>query len=219
MENYFSVLENCILFEGISQSDLSGLLACLGARTAQYKKGSVIWQEGDPALYIGIVLSGAVQIIREDFYGNRSIVTQVEQADLFCESFAAGKIRQLPVSIIAPRDCTVMIIECDRITVGCSNACGFHSRMINNLLQVMANKNLQYNQKMDILSRRTTREKLLAYLMSQAKQAGSNRFTIPYDRQALADYLGVERSAMSAEISKLKRDGILECRKSEFTLL
>lgn len=219
MEHFFPILSKCTLFEGIAPQEMGGMLACLGAQVTSHKKGSYIWQEGDPAKNVGIVLTGAVQIVKDDFYGKRSIVAHIAEAELFGESFAAGGIAQLPVSIVAVADCQILVIPCQRITVGCSNACGFHSRLIHNLLRVVANKNLQYNQKLEITSRRTTREKLLAFLMAQAKHHGSSQFTIPYDRQGLADYLGVERSAMSAEIGKLKRDGILDCRKSEFILL
>lgn len=219
MQDFLPVLSKCILFDGISREEMAGLLVCLGAKVQEYKKGSMIWAEGAPALYVGIVLEGAVQIVKDDFYGNRSIVSHIGVAELFGESFAASGTDTLPVSITAARDCRIMVIECSRITVGCSNACGFHSQMIHNLLRVVANKNIQYNQKLEITAQRTTREKLMTYLMMQAKQHGSNSFTIPYDRQGLADFLGVERSAMSVEISKLRNDGKILCDRSHFTLL
>ena len=112
-----------------------------------------------------------------------------------------------------------MLIDCRRITTSCTNACGFHNAMIYNLLQAVAKKNLEFHQKLAITAKRTTREKLMAYLLSQAKGAGSREFTISYDRQALADYLGVERSAMSAELSKLQKEGVLETTRSHFRLL
>lgn len=219
MKEFFPVLMECPLFEGIRQEDLGTMLACLGARVSAVKKNHMIFREGDPANYVGIVLTGSAQIIKEDFYGNRSIVAHVEPGELFGESFACSDVTALPVSVVAAQDCTFMRIDSRRITVSCSNACSFHSRLILNLLKVMAAKNLAFNQKLEITSRRTTREKLMAYLMSQAKLHGSPSFTIPYDRQALADYLGAERSAMSVELSKLRKDGILECRKNHFTLL
>ena len=125
----------------------------------------------------------------------------------------------MPVSVVAVRDSEVMLIDARRITVSCSNACEFHNRMVMNLLCAMAAKNLQLSRKIEITSHRTTREKLMAYLMTQARQARSSSFTIPFDRQALADYLCVERSALSAEIGRLRREGVLESDKSNFTLL
>lgn len=219
MKNFFPVLEKCTLFAGIRREDFGGMLGCLGARVMSAKKNQVIFAEGEQAHNVGIVLTGSVQIIKEDFYGNRSIVARIEPAELFGESFACAGISMLPVSVIAVQDSQIMIIDCRCITVSCTNACVFHSRMIFNLLRVVAAKNLVFNQKIEIISKRTTREKLMAYLMNQAKLQGKNTFTIPYDRQALADYLAVERSAMSAEISKLRKEGIIECEKSRFTLL
>ena len=195
------------------------MLSCLGARTRSLTKNQIIFQEGDPARDVGIVLSGAVQIVKEDYYGKRSIVARIGPGELFGESFACAGVRALPVSVVASEDSLVAIIDCHRITVSCSNACAFHSRMIFNLLRVVASKNLLFNQKIEITSKRTTREKLMTYLLSQAKLHGSDSFTIPYDRQALADYLGVERSAMSTELGKLRREGVLECDKSWFKLL
>lgn len=219
MKEFFSVLADCPLFDSISERDLSSMLNCLGARVSRYQKNQVIFQEGDHAKYVGIVLSGAAQIVREDYYGNRSIVARVEAAELFGESFACAGVLALPVSVVASEECEIMLIDCQRITVSCTSACSFHNRMIFNLLRVVATKNLIFNQKIEIISRRTTREKLVAFLLAQAKLQGSNSFTIPYDRQALADYLGVDRSAMAAEISKLRKDGVIECERSHFVLL
>ena len=219
MEQYLEVLKTCPLFSGVRESELGAMLTCLGARKAQARKGGVIFQEGDPAVYVGIVLTGAIRVVREDYYGNRSIVTRMGPGEIFGESFACAGVPSLPVSVVAEEDCEYLLIDCRRITVSCTNACAFHSRMIFNLLQMVARKNLVFNQKLEITSRRTTREKLMAYLMNQAKLQGRDAFTIPFDRQALADYLEVDRSGLSVEISKLRRDGILRCDRNHFCLL
>lgn len=219
MKKYIPVLKACGLFEEIEEENLLAILGCLGAKVISVEKDLTIFQEGTAAKYLGLVLSGAVQMVHDDFYGNRTIVTRIEAAGLFGESFACAGTEHLPVSFIAAQNGEIMLIDCNRITNTCCNACGFHKQVIFNLLHLMARKNLDFHQKIEITSKRTTREKLMTYLLMTAKQAGSNSFTIPYDRQALADYLGVERSAMSAEISKLRREGILECQKSHFTIL
>ena len=218
MEDFLSVLRRCALFDGISEQDLRGLLGCLGAATVQVKKHATLFSEGEPAQYVGIVLAGSVQIVQDDYYGNRSILGTALPGELVGESFACASVPALPVSVIAAEDSTVMKIDCCRITRSCSNACEFHNRLILNLLQVMAVKNLSFHKKLEITAQRTTREKLMAYLLWQAKVQGSDSFTIPFDRQGLADYLGVERSAMSAELSKLKRDGVLDFDRSNFTI-
>ena len=219
MKEFFSILQQCMLFHGIEERELGGMLQCLGAQEKRFEKKQTIAAEGETARRIGVVLSGEVQIEQMDYYGNRSILTKLEPSDLFGETFACAGTEKLPVDVIAAEDCAVLFIECSRIMTPCTNACGFHHQMIYNMLQVVAKKNLILNQKIEIISRRTTREKLMAYLLLQAKQHGSESFTIPYDRQALADYLEVERSAMSAELSKLRKDGILECEKNRFRLL
>ena len=219
MQDFYPLLEQSPLFEAISVEDLRGLLGCIGGRVIDAGKGQAIMREGDPATHIGLVLSGAVQLVREDYYGNRSIVAHITPGQLFGETYACADVLSLPVSIVADMPSRVLLIECRRITTSCTSACAFHSRIIYNLLRIVAAKNLVFDQKIQITSQRTTREKLMAYLLNQAKLQGSNRFTIPYDRQGLADYLEVDRSGLSAEISKLRREGVLESEKNQFVLL
>jgi len=219
LKKYQDVLERCPLFDGIRHEDLSAMLGCIGGRILSFDRGKSIWREGDPSTHVGMVLNGAVRLEREDYYGNRSIVARRGVSDLFCESYACAAVAALPVSVVADEDSTVLLMDCRRITVSCSNACSFHSRIIFNLLRLVAKANLDYDQKIQITSRRSTREKLMTYLLSQAKLNGSASFTIPYDRQELADYLEVERSGLSAEISKLRKEGVLESEKNHFRLL
>ena len=219
MKDIYQKLQGCPLFEGISSEDLIGMLGCLGARQVSVKKDQSIFREGDPAIYVGIVLSGSVQVVREDYFGNRSIMAHLGPKQLFGESYAFSRIPALPVSVIANEDTEVLLLDSRRISVCCSNACSFHSQVIYNLLHLVAVNNLVLHQKIQITAKRTTREKLMAYLLSQAKLQGSNSFSIPYDRQELADYLEVDRSGLSAEISKLRREGVLESEKNHFRLL
>ena len=219
MEKYFKILKQCTLFAHIEDQELPGLLKCLGARVLHISGKQSVFMEGDPARYVGVVLSGSVQVVRDDYYGNRSILAMLESAEMFGEVFACAGVETMPVSVIAVGDSEIMLLDVKRILTTCSNSCDFHQRLISNLLQVVAMKNLMLNQKIEFLSKKTTREKLMAYLLFQAKQQNSSSFTIPYDRQALADYLGVERSAMSAEISKLRKDGVIECSRSAFQIL
>lgn len=213
------ILEKCPLFDGIRAEDLSAMMGCIGGRTVTVHRGQVILREGDPATQVGMVLSGAVQMVRQDYYGNRSLVAQIGPAELFGESYACAGIASLPISIVADMDSTVLMMDCRRMITTCSSACEFHNRIIFNLLRVVATKNLVFDQKIQITAQRTTREKLMTYLLHQAKLHGSSSFIIPYDRQELADYLEVERSGLSAEISKLRKERVLESEKSRFTLL
>lgn len=216
---YMPILMNCPLFSGLSATELDAMLGCLDAHTQSFSKGQAILQEGAPAQDIGILLSGQAQLIRTDYYGNRSIMLSIDPGDLFAESFACSRAEAMPVSVIATEECCVMLLDCRRLTTSCCSACAFHSRVIYNLLQIVADKNLILHQRALITARRTTREKLLTYLLLHAKEAGKDAFSIPFDRQELADYLEVDRSGLSAELSKLKKEGILEYRKSSFHLL
>ena len=167
---------------------------------------------------MGVVLTGEVQTLREDLDGNRSILAAAGPGQLFGEVFACAQLDRLPVTVIASADSRILQLACRRIIETCSQSCIFHSQLIHNLLKIVARKNLMLNQKIDFISRRTTREKLMAYLTAQAKAADSRIFSIPYNRQELADYLGVERSAMSAELGKLKKEGTIDFHRNHFTL-
>lgn len=219
MKKYLQVLKRCTLFEKIEEDNLMAMLGCLGAKVGRYIKNDTIVAEGDSAKYIGIVLNGEVQIVQVDFYGNRSILTHGEPSQLFGESFACAGVETMPVGVVASKDSEVMLIDCHRITSPCCNACQFHNQVIMNLMKVVAAKNIAFHQKIEITSKRTTREKLMTYLFLQAKKNESNSFDIPYDRQELADFLEVERSGLSAEIGKLRKEGVLENKKNHFKLL
>ena len=219
MEKYFSILRKCTLFNDIEDENIIPLLGCLGAKVEEYDKKYTILAEGNPAKYIGIVLSGEAQMEKVDFYGNRSIVTNISVSEIFGEAFACAGIDKIPVTVIAKEPGEIMLLDCERILHSCSNACGFHRQIIFNLMKELATKNLMFHKKIEITSQRSTREKLMTYLMQQAKSIGSDSFTVPFDRQELADYLEVERSGLSAEIGKLKKEGILDCTKNRFTLL
>jgi len=219
MKKYFEVLRRCPLFDQIEDENLIALLGCLRAKVEIFDKKYTIFAEGNPVRHIGIMLSGSAQIIRIDYYGNRSIVSGIEPSEMFAESFACANLPSIPVAIVANEPCEVMFIDCQHIMHTCSNACGFHQQIIFNLMKDLATKNIGFHQKIEIVSKRSTREKLMAYLTFQAKKTGSSSFDIPFDRQELADYLEVDRSGLSAEISKLRKEGLLESSKNHFELL
>lgn len=219
MKEYFELLSASPLFRGIGQNELESMLHCLGAKVIDVPKGEPVFLEGDAAGFIGVVLEGGIQVVQEDFFGNRSVIHHSLPGDIFAEAFSFTGLDTMPVSGYAVKNSRIMLLACRRMMTVCSNACNFHNTLVKNLLQLVSRKNMMLSEKIRYMSRKTTREKLLAYLSDQAKQSGSPEFTIPYDRQALADYLGVERSAMSAEISKLKKDGIIDTRGSTFRIV
>ena len=219
MEKYYEILLANPIFAGISREELVSMLQCLNARVTPVSKGSPVFLEGDPAGFIGIVLEGSVRIVRDDYYGQRTLLALAEPGDIFAEAYACAGVDTMPVSGYAAADSRVLLLQSRKMLTVCTNACGFHNRLVQNLLQVVSQKNLLLSSKIRFMSQKTTRDKLMAYLLDQAKGRGSAEFTISLDRQGLADFLGVERSAMSAELSKLRRDGILETTGSHFRIL
>ena len=219
MKNFLPTLQKSPLFSSVAEEDLIPLLSCLGGTLREYPKGTTIFREGDRPTYLGLVLTGEVRITRTDYDGNRSIVATVIAPGLFGETFACAEVEALPVDVTAAADSTVLMMEVRRITSPCCQACAFHSQIIFNLMKQTAAKNLMFHRKLEITSKRTTRDKLMTYLHMTAKEQGSREVTIPYDRQELADYLEVDRSGLSAEISKLRREGVLEAEKNRFLLL
>lgn len=213
------VLQSSQLFQNIEPDQIRLLLDCLHATVNTYQKGEFILHRGEPTRRMGIVLEGTAHIIKEDFWGNRVIVGPSGPGQLFAESYACLGSENLAVSVVAATTTRVMFLDVARLFQSCSTACGFHTEMIHNLTRVLASRNLMLTQKVEHMAQKTTREKLLSYLSGEAQRAGSAKFTIPYDRQELADYLSVDRSAMCTELSKLQKQGILRCHKKQFELL
>lgn len=219
MQNNFEIMRNCPLFQGIDDESLSRMLTCLGAKREKFEKRNDILSEGVRAKDIGIMISGEAQEVRLDYFGNRSIISEISSSEVFGEDFACAEAGELPISVVATEPCEVMFIDCAHILHTCHNNCGFHQQLIYNLMKILASKTLKFHERIEITSHRTTREKLLAYLDIESKKQGKRSFEIPFDRQELADYLEVERSGLSAEISKLRSEGMIKSEKNRFTLL
>ena len=211
-------ISGCLLFNGIKTEELSALLNCMHSKIIELDKNEIIMQEGKVFDKLGILLEGKAQIVQYDYLGNRTIISTVEPSEIFGEAFSYTKTK-LPVNIEAVQKCRVLFLISDRISNPCPNGCVFHKQLINNLLHILAHKNVNLTQKIECMSKRTTKEKLLTFLSLESIKQNSKEFTISLDRQALADYLGVERSAMSAELSKLRKEEIIECEKNSFKLL
>ena len=219
MKNYLGILKNCPLFSEIGEEELVRMLTCLGAKTETFDKKYTIFAEGAPARHLGILLSGSAQIVQTDYYGNRSILSGIGEGEVFAEAFACAEVETLPVSVVAGERSEVMLIDCEHVLHTCENHCAFHQKLIYNLMKDLAQKTVMFHQRIEITSKRTTGEKLLAYLAHWAKKTGKRSFDIPFDRQELADFLEVDRSGLSAEIGKLTRAGVLRSQKKHFELL
>lgn len=217
MKNYLEVLKKCPLFADIDENEIDNMLDCLSAIDKTYKKNDFIFTEEDKPIYIGIILSGSVYVVKEDFWGNRAILAKLGEGDLFGEAFSCAEVDRLPVSVVATENTEVILIDYKKI-IDTFSTCVFHYRLINNMIKILANKNIMMTQKIHHIVKRTTREKLLSYLSEQAIKCKSDKFKIPFNRQELADYLSVDRSAMSNELSKMRDEGIIEFSKNEFKI-
>lgn len=206
------------LFEGISSGEAEAMLQCLSAVRKDYKKGGYIFHRGDSIRSIGVVATGAVEIINEDYWGRRQILNYVTEGQLFGESYACTQGEPLMVSAVAAAQTEILFLDINHILTACPAACTFHTRLIRNLLSILSGHNLMLTRKINHMSQKTIREKLLSYLSWQAAQQGSRTFSIPFNRQQLADYLSIDRSALSAELSKMQKDELLSYQKNQFTL-
>lgn len=218
MKEFLPVLKKSPLFSGIEDAEIEAMTDCLGAEKREYGKDELVYRFGDTVESIGLVLTGKVYIVREDFWGNRNIVGMAGPGQTFAESYACTAA-PLGVAVLAGEKTTVAFFRVRRVLTTCPNACAFHARLVRNLLSVLAEKNLAMNEKLTHVTQRTLREKLLSYLSSESARAGSARFDIPFNRQQLADYLSADRSALSAELSRMREEGVVEFEKNSFRLL
>ena len=219
MEKYIPILRRTKLFAGVAESEVYSMLECLQAKLYQYKKGEYVFRQGEHISNISVLAEGKLHIQKDDYWGNRSIITVINIGEMFGEAYVSPDSGPLLNDVIAVEDCTVIYFDVNRILSTCSSACRFHALVVHNLFFAMSDKNRKLVQKLGHMSKRSTREKLISYLSEEAKQQNSGTFTIPFNRQQLADFLSVDRSAMSNELCKMRDEGLLLFEKNKFTLL
>ena len=219
MKKYIPVLKRTKLFSGVGEEDISSLLSCLGARKKEYKKGEYILREGEHIRDIFILVEGKIHIQKDDYWGNRSILSVISVGEMFGEGYAAPESGALLNDVVAVEDSSVIFFDIKRILTTCSSACRFHNMIVQNMFFAISDKNRKLVQKLGHMSGRTTRAKLISYLSEEAKRQVSSTFTVPFNRQQLADYLCVDRSAMSNELCKMRDEGMIKFEKSRFELL
>ena len=219
MKNYISLLKRTQLFAGVGEEEISSMLSCLGARRCAYQKGEYIFRQGQHLSDITLLVKGKLHIQKDDYWGNRSILSQIVVGEMFGEAYVAPESGPLLNDVVAVEDSVVIFFDVRRILTVCSSACRFHAMVVQNLFFAISEKNRKLVQKLGHMSQRSTREKLISYLSEEAKRQGHPRFTIPFNRQQLADFLSVDRSAMSNELCKMRDEGLLEFEKNCFHLL
>lgn len=219
MKEFIPILKRSWLFAGVTDNEIETMLSCLDAKVRSYKKGEYVFRQGEHIHQIAVLAKGELHVQQDDYWGNRSIIHNVGVGELFGEGYLAPESGTLLTDVIAAQDSTVLFFNVRRIITTCSNACRFHSAVVQNLFFSISEKNRLLVQKLGHMSRRTTREKLISYLSEESKRHSSGSFSIPFNRQQLADFLSVDRSAMSNELCKMRDEGLLEFEKNQFTLL
>ena len=219
MKNYIPVLKRTKLFAGVAEEEIGAMLSCLDARLHKYKKGEYVLRQGEHMSFITVLVDGELHIQRDDYWGNRAIINPIAVGEMFGEAYIAPESGALLNDVVAVEDSAVIFFDVRRIITVCSSACRFHSMVVQNLFFAISEKNRKLVQKLGHMSKRSTREKLISYLSEESKRQNSARFTIPFNRQQLADFLSVDRSAMSNELCKMRDEGLLRFEKNSFTLL
>lgn len=207
------------LFQGTSPQEIEAMLACLGSDVHRYEKGQIIYRAGDVVHALGVVLSGSVLIETDDVWGNTTVLDCAGPGHIFAETYACLPDEPLMVYVKAAEACQILFLNVGRILQICPTSCGHHTTLVRNLLSLSAQKNLNLSRKIFHTAPKTIRGRLLSYLSDQSVRSGSRSFTIPFNRQQLADYLNVDRSALSNELSKMQREGLIRADRNQFVLL
>ena len=207
------------LFEGISPQERGTMLGCIGYHIGSFKKGSIVAFEGENLKHIGIVLSGSVDMVKEDLWGNKTMLVRTRKDELFGETFACGEDNLSVVTFQVSENAKILFLPFDRVMHSCTMACRFHHQLIENMVHIIANKNRDLMRKVEVVSKRSIREKLLTYLSIQAQVQGSRYFEIPLGRLELAEYLCVDRSALTRELAKMKEEGLIDFDRNCFRIL
>ena len=212
------LLAGTMLFQGIREHEIEAMLTCFSAEERTYGKDAYIYRAGDVTGRLGVVMEGAVNIIKDDVWGNRKIIENIGGGQIFGETYACLKGEPLMVDVQASEPSEVLFMDVNRILTTCSSSCDFHNRLIRSLMYVLAGKNLMLTKKMDIITPKSLRERVMVYLSQESVKQGSRAITVPFNRQQMADYLSVDRSALSAELSRMQRDGVISYEKNRFTI-
>ena len=207
------------LFDGIDPEDRKTLLGCIGYHTATFRKGDIVAFEEEYIRHVGIMIYGSVDMIKEDVWGNKTMLVRIGKNELFGETFACGSDNISLVTYLVSEDAKILFIPFDRAMHNCTMSCAFHHRLMENMVRIIANKNRDLMRKVEVVSKRTIREKLLAYLSIQTQLQGTRYFEIPLGRVELAEYLCVDRSALTRELAKMKEDGLIDYDRNCFRML
>ena len=219
MKKYIGILKKTRLFAGVKEDEIEAMLGCLGTREKNFDKGEYVLRQGEFLRDIMVLVKGSIHIQQDDYWGSRSIINKIGEGEMFGEAYLSPESPALMSDAVAVEESVVLFFDVNKVLSTCSSACRFHSLVVHNMFYAVADKNLGLVKKLSYITKRTTREKLMAYLSEEAKRNGSAEFYIPFNRQQLADFLSVDRSAMSGELCKMRDEGLIEFSKNHFRLL
>ena len=219
VENLVNDLAQMALFYGIASNEIGALLDCVAANVVTFKKGDIIIEAGSEVAEFGIMLSGQSRSIKWDQSGRLIIITFIEKGDVLGVMRAAKADHPSPVFVEATMDSTVMFIPFSRVIARCEKNCFRHEQFLQNYISEVAEKGLELYERINCLLEPTVRDKILVFLSRISRDKQSKSFEIPMDRNAMAEYLNIERSSLSRELSRMKRDGLIEYNRSSFSLL
>lgn len=219
LEKYYNQIKNSPVFYGMADEELKGLLDCFNARVRSYEEGDMIVRQGDIINNIYLILNGAVNIEKDSYWGRRMIISRLGKNENLALSFVGSKNVESNIDAVAVENSVLLILGYEKCTSMCQNACTRHKILINNLFQILSKENIELIQKIENVSQKTIREKLMTYFSNEAQKKRSNSFEISFNRQELSDYLNVDRSALSFELSKLQKEGLIKYNKNHFELI
>lgn len=219
MEKYYPIIKKCALFRNIEEKDFGHLLQCLNSKVKSLKSDEYIFFAGDEIHYVGIVLEGIVEIMKENLAGNKHIVAFLEASDMFGEGIVCTVRKISPVTVRVKEDAKVLLIPYERITRSCGHGCTFHISLIQNMMAVLGEKNYNLNRKLELLTLKGMREKIASFLLNEFYERGSDIFQIVLNRTELAEYLNVSRTSMCRELARMKEEGLIDYYGHSFKIL
>lgn len=219
MEQYYPVLKKCALFRKIGEKELGSLIKCLDAQVRSFRSEDYIFLSGDEINYVGIVLTGIVEVMKENLAGNKHIVAFLEPADMFAEGIVCTVTRISPVTVRVKEDAKVLFVPYERVIKSCGNSCAFHISLIQNMMVVLGEKNVKLNRKLELLTLKGMREKIASFLINEARERGSSMFQIMLNRTELADYLNVSRTSMCRELARMKDEELIDFYGNSFKII
>lgn len=219
MIEYIEDLAQMKLFSGIEPKEIAGLLDCVHARRVEYAKGDIIIEDGKQVQEFGVMLSGHGRSIKWDASDRLIIITLLEKGSEIGVLLASSPEHESSVSVQAQDDVAVLFIHYDHLLARCEKACPKHERLLRNYIGIVAEKGLVLHERINCLLKPTVREKILTYLMRVSREQQSRTFSIPMNRNAMSEYLNIERSALSRELSNMKHDGLIDYHRNSFKLI